>query len=78
MVLVSRPSKRQSAEWMRKAKRMLMRMGIKPRSDADNAVSLLLPNGSRIVELPRVEDTVRGFSAVSRPAEMSSPRRWWG
>ena len=65
LVLVSSPSKRQSAEWMRKAKRMLMAMGIKPRSDGDNAVSLLLPNGSRIVGLPRVEDTVRGFSAVS-------------
>ena len=65
LVLVSSPSKRQSAEWMRKAKRMLRRMGIKPKGDGDNAVSLLLPNGSRIVGLPRVEDTIRGFSAVS-------------
>jgi hypothetical protein len=45
--------------------RMLGRMGIAPRGDGDNAVSLLLPNGSRIVGLPRVEDTIRGFSAVS-------------
>jgi hypothetical protein len=65
LVLVSSPSKRQSAEWMRKAKRMLMRMGIKPRGDGDNAVSLMLANGSRIVGLPRMEDTIRGFSAVS-------------
>ena len=65
LVLVSSPSKRQSAEWMRKAKRMLMRIGVKPRGDGDNAVSLMLPNGSRIVGLPRMEDTIRGFSAVS-------------
>jgi hypothetical protein len=65
LVLVSSPSKRQSSEWMRKARRMVMRMGIKPRGDGDNAVSLLLTNGSRIVGLPRTEDTIRGFSAVS-------------
>jgi hypothetical protein len=65
LVLVSSPSRRQSAEWMRKAKGMVRRMGIAPRGDGDNAVSLLLPNGSRVVGLPRMEDTIRGFSAVS-------------
>jgi hypothetical protein len=65
LVLVASPSKRQSAEWMRKAKGMVMRMGATPKGDGDNAVSLQLPNGSRIVGLPRVEDTIRGFSAVS-------------
>jgi hypothetical protein len=65
LVLVASPSKRQSAEWMRKARGMAARMGIRPRGDGDNAVSLLLPNGSRLVGLPRMEDTVRGFSAVS-------------
>lgn len=65
LVLVASPSKRQSAEWMRKAKRMIARLGMAPRGDGDNAVSLLLPNGSRIVGLPGVEETVRGFSAVS-------------
>jgi hypothetical protein len=60
LVLVSGPSKRQSAEWMRKAKGMVARMGIVPRGAGDNAVSLLLPNGSRMVGLPRLEDTVRG------------------
>jgi hypothetical protein len=65
LVVVASPSKRQSAEWMRKAKRMAARMGVKPRGDGDNAVSLLLPNGSRIVGLPGVGDTTRGFSAVS-------------
>jgi hypothetical protein len=65
LVVVSSPSRRQSAEWMRKARGMVARMGIRARGDGDNAVSLLLPNGSRIVGLPRMEDTVRGFSAVS-------------
>jgi hypothetical protein len=35
------------------------------RGDGDNGISLLLPNGSRIVGLPGTEATVRGFSAVS-------------
>ena len=38
---------------------------ITPRGDGDNETSLLLPNGSRIVGLPGMEATVRGFSAVS-------------
>jgi hypothetical protein len=44
---------------------MLRTLGIRPRGDGDNEVSLLLPNGSRIVGLPGTEATVRGFSAVS-------------
>ena len=39
--------------------------GFGRRGDGDNAISLLLPNGSRIVGLPGTEATVRGFSAVS-------------
>jgi hypothetical protein len=64
LVLVASPSKRQSAEWMRKLKRMAARAGIGVRGDGDNAVSLL-KNGSRIVGLPGVPDTTRGFSAAS-------------
>ena len=41
------------------------RLGIAPRGDGDNEISLLFPNGSRIVGLPGTESTVRGFSAVS-------------
>ena len=41
------------------------RMGVPRRGDGDNSISLLLPNGSRIVGLPGTEATVRGFSAVS-------------
>ena len=64
-VLVSSPCVRQSAEFLRKAAELLVKLGIKPRGDGDNAVSLMLPNGSRIVGLPGVETTTRGFSAVS-------------
>ena len=65
VVLVASPTNRQSAELIRKAAEMVMRLGIRPRGDGDNGTSLLFPNGSRIVGLPGIEGTVRGFSAVS-------------
>jgi len=65
LVLVASPSYRQSGEFVRKAGDMVSMLGIRPRGDGDNDISLLLPNGSRIVGLPGIEGTVRGFSAVS-------------
>jgi hypothetical protein len=65
LVLVASPGERQSAEFLRKAAGMVRRLGIVPRGDGDNPISLMLPNGSRIVGLPGSEGTVRGFSAVS-------------
>jgi hypothetical protein len=65
LVLAASPSQRQSAEWMRKAKEMAAHMGVATAGDGDNEVSLRLDNGSRIVGLPGVPDTTRGFSAVS-------------
>ena len=65
LVLVASPSERQSAEFLRKAAEFLLRLGVPRRGDGDNASSLALPNGSRIVGLPGTEGTVRGFSAVS-------------
>jgi hypothetical protein len=65
VVLVASPSERQSAEFLRKASGMAAKLGIVPRGDGDNAISLLFPNGSRIIGLPSTEGTVRGFSAVS-------------
>ncbi len=50
---------------MRKAKNMAAHMGMATHGDGDNEVSLRLDNGSRIVGLPGVADTTRGFSAVS-------------
>ncbi len=64
-ILVASPSERQSGEFLRKAAEFLGRLGVKRRGDGDNASSLALPNGSRIVGLPGTEGTVRGFSAVS-------------
>jgi hypothetical protein len=64
-VIVASPSHRQSGEFVRKAAGMVRRLGIKPQGDGDNDISLELPNRSRIVGLPGVEGTVRGFSAVS-------------
>ena len=65
LILVASPSERQSNEFLRKAAQFLRRLGVKRKGDGDNAASLVLPNGSRIVGLPGTEGTVRGFSAVS-------------
>ncbi len=65
LVLVASPSERQSTEFLRKAADVVRELGLRVRGDGDNAASLLLPNGSRIVGLPGREATVRGFSAVS-------------
>jgi hypothetical protein len=65
VVLVASPTNRQSAELLRKATEMVAKLGIRRRRDGDNETSLLFPNGSRIVGLPGIEGTVRGFSAVS-------------
>ena len=65
LILVASPSARQSSEFVRKAALFLRKLGIKPRGDGDNDISLALPNGSRIVGIPGIEATVRGFSSVS-------------
>lgn len=64
MVLAS-PSERQSGEWMLKAEQLLRMLGIKPKGDGVNRLSLALPNGSRIVGLPGKDDRIRGLSKVS-------------
>jgi hypothetical protein len=64
-VLVASPSGRQSGELVMKAEAMLGVMGISTQGDGNNAGSLLLPNGSRIIGLPENPDKIRGFSAVS-------------
>jgi hypothetical protein len=65
LTLVVSPSSRQSGEFLRKAEGFARKLGIRPKGDGDNAISLVLPNGSRIVGLPGTEATIRGFSAVS-------------
>ncbi|MFN0169064.1 MAG: terminase large subunit domain-containing protein [Bryobacteraceae bacterium] len=63
VTLVIAPSHRQSAELLAKAGAFLCRLDITPRGDGRNEHSLLMPNGSRVVALPGVADTTRGFSA---------------
>jgi hypothetical protein len=65
LTIVAAPTERQSAESIRKAAGFLRKLDIRPRGDGDNKISLLLPNGSRIVGLPGDADTTRGFSNVS-------------
>jgi hypothetical protein len=65
LVVVVSPSARQSGEFLGKASAFVARLGVRPRGDGHNEMSLALANGSRIVGLPGNEATVRGFSAVS-------------
>jgi hypothetical protein len=65
LTLVVSPSARQSGEFLKKAREFVRRLGIRPKGDGDNQISLALPNRSRIVGLPGMEATIRGFSAVS-------------
>jgi hypothetical protein len=64
LTVVVSPSGRQSAEFVRKAGGFLRKLGIRPKGDGDNEISLALPKGSRIVGLPGTEGTVRGFAAT--------------
>ncbi len=65
LTLVVSPSGRQSGEFVRKAEGFARRLGIGVKGDGDNEMSLVFPNGSRIIGLPGNESTIRGFSAVA-------------
>ena len=65
LTLVMAPCGRQSGEFLRKAEEFVSRLGIKPRTDGVNDISVVFPNGSRIVGLPENEAKIRGFSNVS-------------
>ncbi len=65
LTLVVSPVARQSGEFVDKAAEFLRRLGVEPRGDGHNEISLLLPNRSRIVGVPGKEGTIRGFSAAS-------------
>lgn len=64
IVVVSR-ALRQSNELVLKIRKFLRALGIRPRTDGFNDVSLVFPNGSRIVAVPGNPDTSRSFSNVS-------------
>jgi len=65
LTLVVSPSARQSGEFLRKAEGFVRKLGIRPKGDGDNEISIQMPNGSRVVGLPESEATIRGFSAVA-------------
>ena len=65
LTLVVSPSARQSGEFLRKAAQFARKLEVRRKGDGDNEMSMLFPNGSRIVGLPGNEGTIRGFSAVS-------------
>ena len=63
--ILEEQSTRQTGEFMRKAEGFVRRLGVRPKGDGDNEMSLVFPGGGRIVGLPGNEATVRGFSAVT-------------
>lgn len=65
LVVVASPSKKQSAELVLRAAEMVAKLGMKVRRDGVFDVSMVLPNGSRLVGLPGREATVRGLSRAS-------------
>jgi Terminase large subunit, T4likevirus-type, N-terminal len=65
LIIAMSPSARQTGELMRKIEGFLSHCGVKVKGDGSNEMSILLPNGSRIVGLPGGEGTIRGFSSVN-------------
>lgn len=63
-VLVMSPSGRQSKEFVGKVEEFVKAMGLQVKRNRGNDMSVELPNGSRIVGIPGVEATMRGYSAV--------------
>ena len=65
LVLIIAPAGRQSGEAFLKVKAFLRHLDQPLKSDGINPESIVLPNGSRLVCLPAVDETARGFSSVS-------------
>lgn len=64
LTLLLSPSQRQSGELFRKVIAVYKSLGRPVPSESENALSLTLENGSRVVSLPGMESTVRSYSAV--------------
>lgn len=65
LVLLLSPTLRQSSELFKKCLAVYRALGRPVSADAENALSLELANGSRIVSLPGKEATIRGYSGVT-------------
>ena len=65
LILVASRTARQSGLFVRKVAGFVRQLGIPPRRDPGNPVSVLLPNGSSIVGLPGASgENIRGYSAA--------------
>jgi hypothetical protein len=64
LILLLSPSQRQSGELFRKVLAVYKALGRPVPAEGENALSLTLENGSRVISLPGSEATVRSFSAV--------------
>ena len=65
LVLVAGPAERQSGFVVNYVESFLPLLGIKKRGDGRNRLSVLLPNGSRVIGLPNKPFNIRGFSKLS-------------
>jgi hypothetical protein len=64
LTLILSPSERQSKETLRRVVNVYYALGCPVPTDVENKLELELANGSRIVALPGVEGTIRGFAGV--------------
>ena len=65
LVVAIAPSERQSGDFVRKVREFCGAAGRRTKGDGQNRASVVLENGSRVVGLPAVERTTRGFSKAS-------------
>ncbi len=64
LVLLLSPSLRQSSELFRKVAESYTALGESAPATSETTLRLELENGSRILSLPAMENTIRGYSAV--------------
>ncbi|MBN1460970.1 MAG: terminase [Armatimonadetes bacterium] len=64
LILLLSPSLRQSQELFKKTLAVYRSLGRPVPSESENALSLTLESGSRVVSLPGTEGTIRAYSAV--------------
>jgi len=64
LILLLSPSLRQSQELFKKVLGIYKSLGRPVPSESENALSLTLESGSRVISLPGTEGTIRAYSAV--------------
>jgi len=74
LILMVSPSERQSSELYRKFNAFYDLLEAPPAMTEDRSLSCVLANGSRVVALPGIEDTIRSFSNVALIIEDEASR----